>query len=61
MERRKKKKGVRVVVCEYSGIVIDVYGDKLKKDECGCRKEWWVKSRRKEGIRWNDVCKCSGW
>jgi hypothetical protein len=28
VERRKKKKRVRVVVCEYNGRVIDVYGDK---------------------------------
>ena len=27
VERREKKKGVRVVVCEYNGSVEDVYGD----------------------------------
>jgi hypothetical protein len=28
VERRKKKERVRVVVCEYNGSVVDVYGDK---------------------------------
>ena len=27
VERREKKKGVRVVVCEYNGSVVDMYGD----------------------------------
>ena len=26
-ERRKKKKKMRVVICEYNGSVVDVYGD----------------------------------
>ena len=28
IERREKKKRVRVVVCEYNGSVKDLYGDK---------------------------------
>jgi hypothetical protein len=31
--------GSVIVVCEYNGSEVDVYGEKLKKDECGCRKE----------------------
>ena len=27
VERREKKKDVRVVVCEYNGSVVDIYGD----------------------------------
>ena len=48
--------GSVIVICEYNGSVVDVYGDKLKEGECGCRKELWVERRREEGIRWNDMC-----
>ena len=34
MERRKKKKEARVVVCEYNESEVDVYGMN-KKCECG--------------------------
>ena len=51
------KNGGRVkVICEYNGDVVDVYEDEFKEGECGCRKELWVESRKKEGIRWNDMC-----
>ena len=39
MEKRKKKKRVRVVVCEYNGSVVDVYGEEGKECECGCGEE----------------------
>ena len=53
---------VRVVVCEYNGSVVNVNGDKLKEYECGCgekKEELKSEGRRVEGVRWNDVCKCS--
>ena len=37
-------------------------GDKLKEYECGCvkkKEELKSEGRRVEGVRWNDVCKCS--
>jgi hypothetical protein len=34
-----EKCGRIIVVCEYNGSVGDVYGDKLKEGECGCREE----------------------
>jgi hypothetical protein len=27
VKRREKKRGVRVVVCEYNGSIVDVYGN----------------------------------
>ena len=39
VEKRKKKKRVRVVVCEYNGSVVDVYGEEGKECECGCGEE----------------------
>ena len=36
VERRKKKKRVRVMICEYNGSVIDVYGEEGKECECDC-------------------------
>ena len=53
VERRKKKKRVRVVVCEYNGNVVDVYGEKGKKCECGCgeeREEERNESRKEEDV-----------
>jgi hypothetical protein len=37
-------------------------GDKLKEYECGCvkkKEELKSEGRRVEGVRWNDVWKCS--
>ena len=34
-----KSCGSVIVVCEYNGSVVDVYGDKLKEDEGGCGDE----------------------
>jgi len=31
--------GSVIVVCEYNGSVVDVYGDKFKEDEGGCGDE----------------------
>jgi hypothetical protein len=31
--------GSVIVVCEYNGSVVDVYGDKLMEDEGGCGDE----------------------
>ena len=53
-----KNCGSVIVICEYKGSVVNVYGDELREGECGCRKELLVESRREEGIRWNDLCKC---
>ena len=36
LERKEKKKEVRVVVCEYNGSVVDGYGDKKEECECEC-------------------------
>jgi hypothetical protein len=36
LERREKKKEVRVVVCEYNGSVVDMYEDKKRECECRC-------------------------
>ena len=54
MKRREKKKGGRVVVCEYNGSVVDVYEDELKEGECRCgeeREEERGESREEEVIR----------
>ena len=37
--RRKKKKMLRVGVCEYNESVVVVYGDGKKKCECGYEEE----------------------
>jgi hypothetical protein len=53
MEKRKKKKRVRVVVCEYIGSVVGVYGEEGKECECGCgeeREEERNKSRKEEDV-----------
>lgn len=47
------------MICEYNGSVVDVYGDKLKEVESGCRKELGLRVEERRIIRWNDVCKCS--
>jgi hypothetical protein len=31
--------GSVIVVCEYKGSVVDVYGDEVKEDEGGCGDE----------------------
>jgi hypothetical protein len=52
--RREKKKGGRVVVCEYNGSVVDKYEEELKEGECRCgeeREEERGKSREEEVIR----------
>ena len=43
--------GSVIVICEYNGSVVDVYGDELKEGECCCGKELWVerKERRVQG------------
>ena len=54
VERSEKKKGGRVVVCEYNGSVVDEYEDELKEGECRCgeeREEERGKSREEEVIR----------
>jgi hypothetical protein len=37
--RERRKKGMKVVVCEYYGSVVNVYGDERKEYECGCGEE----------------------
>ena len=38
-----KNCGSDIVVCGYNGSVVDVYGGKLKKGECGFREKRGVK------------------
>ena len=49
LERRKKKKRVRVVVCEYNGSVVIVYGDEYRS--VSVLEELRRGSRGEKGIR----------
>ena len=63
VERREKKKGVRVEVCEYNRSVVNVYGEERKDCECGCGEERGGERnecRKEEDVMWSGVfvCEC---